>query len=81
MVQLTWNDIDDMACKQPCFPECWKTCENFSNYLGDGQFDFFMDYAKGKPDRNAPRCVRFEGKPRLIDNRWYMPCKRYEAVK
>ena len=81
MVQLTWNDIDDNACGQPCFPECWKTCANFSNYLETGHYDFFMNWEKNEPDRNRPRCVRFEGKPKLIDNVWHMPCKRYEAVK
>lgn len=80
MIQLTFTDLYT-GCGQPDWPDCWKTCKNFSNEMADGTLDYFMDWARDVPDLNHPRCVRHEGKPKLINNVWYNPCKRYEPIK
>lgn len=78
MKQLNWTDIYHEYI-QPEFPDCWKTCIHFDNSLSDGHLDYFMDWAKDQPDLNHPRCVRYVGKPKLVDNVWQMHCKLYEA--
>ena len=73
--------IEDV--RKPGWPECFKTCKNFSNEMENGEMDYFMDWYRGEPDLTKPRCVvGLKGnnwKYRLVDNVWQNFMKCYEA--
>lgn len=80
MEPLTLEEVLEET-RTPGWPECFKTCRNFCNDLGSGKKDYFMDWAKGKPDLSKPRCViglkADNMQSWLINNRWHNTMKCY----
>lgn len=81
MTQIRFDELGEET-MPPSWPECFKTCANFSNVNEDGSLDYFMDWGRNEPDLSKPRCVLGieEGnmKHKLVDNIWKSACKLYE---